>query len=64
MIKYRNECCNCHTEGYPCNGQHKRVPFFVCDRCRNEWDTLYDYEGEQLCENCVIKGLHEVEVMP
>lgn len=61
MIKYQNDCCYCSTEGYPCTGEHKRVAHYYCDRCGNEWDTIYEYEGKQLCEHCVIKSLHEVE---
>ena len=60
MIKYRNECCYCHTEGDPCNGRHKRVAHYYCDKCKNEWEHIYRFDGMELCENCVIKELEEV----
>lgn len=60
MIRYRNECCDCAVGCYPCNGQHKKVPYFVCDNCKEEYNKIYRFEGQELCESCVIDMLEEV----
>lgn len=62
MINYRNECCDCATGGYPCNGQHKRVPYFICDKCKEEVEDLYILDGEELCETCVLESFEKVVV--
>ena len=60
MIKYVNECCDCAVGGYPCTGQHKRVPHFICDICGDEVDDLYKYDGKELCEVCIFLKLEKV----
>lgn len=60
MIKYENDCCGCAVPGYPCTGEHKRVPHYYCDECKDE-TTIYEYDGRQLCIDCIEKGLEVVE---
>ena len=63
MIIFEDECCNCATESYPCMGDscpNKRVPHYICDKCDEE-DTLYEFEGRQLCSNCLLNELEIVE---
>lgn len=60
MIEYINECCYCAVGGYPCNNQHKKVPYFVCDKCKDEVSDLYILNGEELCERCVFEKLERV----
>lgn len=63
MVVRENDCCGCASPGYPCIGiscELLRVPHFYCDRCGNE-DTLYWFEGEQLCIECIKDDLEEVE---
>ena len=59
MLRYRNECCGCATDGYPCLGKscpNRRVPVYYCDRCREEIeDDVYEADGEDLCEYCLCK---------
>ena len=65
MITYENECCGCATESYPCMGSacpNRNVPHLYCDRCKEEADTLYEYEGEQVCVDCILKSLDKVEI--
>lgn len=54
MIEYENDCCECATDGYPCNPRCrlKRNPHYYCDHCKNE-DALYWYDGKQLCMACL-----------
>lgn len=60
MIVYENDCCGCAVPGYPCTGEHKRVPHYYCDECKDE-KTIYEYDGRQLCIDCIEKGLEVVE---
>ena len=64
MITYEDECCGCATPSYPCMGDacpNRNVPHLYCDRCKEEADTLYEYEGEQVCVDCILKSLDKVE---
>lgn len=57
---YENECVGC---GLPCMGSacpNVNVPHFYCDRCGEE-DTLYHYNGQELCLECIEKELEKVE---
>lgn len=59
MKKYENECVDC---GLPCIGEacpHKRVLRLYCDKC-NEEETLYYYDGKELCISCIEKTLEKV----
>ena len=61
MISYENECVDC---GKPCVSycRYKNVPHFYCDKCDEESSVLYDYEGDQLCADCLLESVPEVEV--
>ena len=37
------------------------VPVLICDRCRDEVEDLYDYYGEQLCEDCLLREFGKVD---
>lgn len=60
MIRYENECVEC---GKPCvnNCRFKNVPHFYCDKCDEEAE-LYEFDGEQLCESCLLETVPKVEV--
>lgn len=63
MRKYENECCGCATPAYPCLGSscpNRNVVHFYCDKCGEE-DTLYHFDGEELCIDCILSLLEEVE---
>ena len=63
MIRYENECVGCTGLGLPCMGDscpNRMVPRFYCDRCKEEVDDLYDFDGEELCGECVLKSLEKV----
>lgn len=58
MKKYENECCGCATPGYPCLGDtcpNRNVKHLYCDKCNDDVDELYDVDGEELCEDCLLK---------
>ena len=65
MITYEDECCGCATPSYPCMGSacpYRNVPYLYCDRCNEDVDNLYEYEGEQVCIDCIVKSLDKVEI--
>ena len=60
MKKIENECVNC---GLPCLGKicpYREIPHYYCDRCGEE-ETLYYYDGEELCAYCLLKEFEIVE---
>jgi hypothetical protein len=64
MIKYENDCVGC-PDGMPCLGNscpNRRVPHLYCDKCGEEAEKLYDLDGENLCEECVLDSLDTVTV--
>jgi hypothetical protein len=59
MLKYENRCCGCAVPAYPCLGAscpNRHVPVHYCDKCdpkcENPLDEVYEYDGEELCEDC------------
>lgn len=64
MIKYENECVCCPAN-MGCLGSScpkKNVAYFICDRCDCEVDELYDCDGEQLCEECLLDSFEKVRI--
>jgi hypothetical protein len=62
MIQYENDCVDC---GLPCLGDscpYRNVPHLYCDECKCEADKLREYEGEQLCEECLLEKFKEVSL--
>lgn len=63
MVKYEDECCDCAVPAYPCSGSRcplKKVSHYYCDECEDECG-LYDFDGEELCLNCIESRLDKVE---
>ena len=63
MIEYENECCDCAVPAYPCRGPscpNRRVPHYYCDECGEE-STTYEFDGEELCLECIEKRLQKVK---
>lgn len=60
-IKYESQCVSC---GFPCRYEdcrNYRVKVLICDDCGEEFDVLYQFDGEELCGDCVLKRLGVVE---
>lgn len=60
MKKIENECVCC---GLPCRGNscpNRNVARFYCDKCGEE-TMLYDYDGKELCKDCLAKNFTIVE---
>lgn len=63
MKTYENECCGCDVPAYPCIGEScplRKVPRWYCDECGDECQ-LYEYDGEELCIECIENRLEKVE---
>ena len=62
MIKYEDECVGCVSIGLPCLGSgcpNLHVPHTYCDECGEE-ARLYEYDGEELCIDCIERRLKPV----
>lgn len=62
MRKVEDECVGCPPE-IGCLGSscpNRNVVRFYCDECKDE-DTLYHYDGEELCRECLLKKFEIVD---
>jgi hypothetical protein len=60
MVVTENECVDC---GLPCIGRackYYSVTRYYCDECDSE-ETLYEFNGKELCIDCIAKHLPIVE---
>ena len=65
MVTYTDECVDCKYMGLPCYGRccsNRHVPHLYCDKCKREVDILREYNGDQFCEECILKEFKEVEI--
>ena len=64
MRKIENECCDCAVPAYPCLGSlcpKRNVVHIYCDDCGEETE-LYDYDGAELCKDCIFERLDLKEI--
>ena len=55
MIKYENDCVSC---ALPCTGfrcPNFCVPHYYCDKCGMEAENLFQYDNEELCQDCLLE---------
>lgn len=63
MLKYENECVGC-PPNMGCLGgacPYRNVPVWVCDKCGEEAEELWKYEGEELCQDCLLETIPKAE---
>ena len=60
MVDFRDECVSCDIPCISCGRKH--VPVLTCDECGEEVEELYKYEGQELCEECVLESLEKVDI--
>ncbi len=63
MTILKNECRDCATPGYPCIGDscpYTHIKIHSCDDCGCEEETLYEYEGKELCQDCLLDIIPKV----
>lgn len=61
MKRVENDCVDC---GLPCFGDtcpHRNVTHYYCDNCGDE-TQLYEFDGEELCIDCIEKRLKKVNL--
>ena len=58
MMKIENDCLDCPIPCTDCG--RKRTPHYYCDECGAE-ETLYVYDGKELCKDCLAKKFEVVE---
>ena len=62
MKQIENECVGCPPE-MGCLGSacpNRNVIRYYCDECGKE-GTLYEYDGEELCADCLLEAVPKVE---
>ena len=64
MITYEDECVGCPTEMGCMESAcpYRNVPHLYCDKCEEEVDDLYEWDGKQVCIDCIVKSLKKVEI--
>lgn len=58
MIKFENDCVGCPQGCIHCG--RESVPYLCCDECECEYEELYEYNGEQLCEDCLLEHFNKI----
>ena len=58
MTVYENDCVGCEV-CYRCGA--KKTPHIICDECNEEKNAIYDYEGEELCIDCIEQRLRRIK---
>ena len=56
MVKLESQCCGCPSN-MGCIGDHcmyRYTPVYTCDECKEEADELYEYDGTQVCLDCLL----------
>jgi hypothetical protein len=59
MEKTFNECVGCKDVGSPCRGStcpNRNVKRHFCDVCGEELTDIYDYDGQELCEEHLLEA--------
>ena len=62
MIKCENECVGCPKE-IGCMGDscpNRNVKHLYCDKCGDDCEELYNFLGEELCEECLLKTFKKI----
>lgn len=62
MKREENECVSC---GLPCLGcacPLSHVIHWYCDECKQECRELYEFEGQEICEDCLLDKIPKVKM--
>ena len=59
MKQIENECLDCGKSCMGTSCPYNQVTRFYCDQCGCE-ETLYEFDGEELCIDCIKERLVKV----
>lgn len=54
MREFRNDCVDCDNCVH-CG--RDKTPVLVCDSCQEEHEILWEWDGEELCEDCLLEAV-------
>ena len=58
MIKFENECVGCPQGCVHCG--RDKTQHLYCDRCGADCEELYVFDGEELCEECLLDNFDKI----
>lgn len=64
MVMYEDEYSDCAVHAYLCLGSscpNRHVKHLYCDKCGEDVGKLYEFNGKELCGDCVLKEFEVVE---
>ena len=62
-VRYEDWCVGCPPE-MGCMGSccpNRNVPIYVCDKCEEEHDAIYQYDGNDYCRDCFLDLFEQVD---
>lgn len=63
MTTFTNECVGCPPEmgclGTSC--PNRNVKHYICDKCMHEVEELYEFDGAEMCLECIEDSLVRIE---
>ena len=59
MKKIESDCVQCDLPCIYSACPHYQKTHYYCDECDNE-DVLYEFNGEELCKECVLERLVKI----
>ena len=66
MIRFEQGCVSCPAH-MGCIGDacmYRYSPLYICDKCGDEVDELYEYDGQQLCLDCLLHEIGAEKIVP
>ena len=61
MMYIESGCVNCDLPCLYSSCKYYEVVHYRCDECGEEDVTLYEFDGQELCIDCVAKQLQVVD---
>lgn len=63
MITYEDECVGCPTEMGCMRSAcpNRNVKHLYCDKCGDDVEKLYKHDGQEICEECLLKEFEVIE---
>ena len=58
MIRVENECVGCPQGCIHCG--RDKTQHLYCDRCGEDSEELFIFDGEELCEDCLKNSLERI----